>query len=61
MRKVKSPRTLTMPSLSNTVEKILKYTTAAANALQDVPAATQMPFVQRICGLTLMIVPMVQV
>ncbi|KAJ7726590.1 P-loop containing nucleoside triphosphate hydrolase protein, partial [Mycena olivaceomarginata] len=49
-----------MPSLSNTVEKILKYTTAAANALQDVPAATQMPFVQRICGLTLMIVPMVQ-
>ncbi|KAJ7839329.1 hypothetical protein B0H14DRAFT_2787348 [Mycena olivaceomarginata] len=60
MREIQSAPTLTMPSLSDTVEKILKYTTAAANALQDVPAATQIPFVQRICGLSLTIIPMVQ-
>jgi hypothetical protein len=49
------------PILPTTGNKILEYTAVAANALQDVAATTQIPFVDLICTLTLAIIPMVQV
>jgi hypothetical protein len=50
-----------MPPNSATNDKILDYTMVAANALSDVAVATQIPFLSRVCTLTLMIIPMVQV
>ncbi|KAJ7806530.1 hypothetical protein B0H14DRAFT_2610376 [Mycena olivaceomarginata] len=41
-------------------EKILEYTVQAANALQDVAAATEIPFLGRVCSLTSTVIPMVQ-
>ncbi|KAF8125898.1 hypothetical protein K438DRAFT_1790826 [Mycena galopus ATCC 62051] len=50
-----------MPPTSTVAEdRILEYTTAAANALQDVAKASGIPFVGSICSLTLGIVPMRQ-
>ncbi|KAF8131749.1 hypothetical protein K438DRAFT_1998841 [Mycena galopus ATCC 62051] len=49
------------PSSTATVDKILDYTVAAANALQHVTKVAGIPFVGTICALTLEIVPMVQV
>ncbi|KAF8147631.1 hypothetical protein K438DRAFT_460727 [Mycena galopus ATCC 62051] len=43
-----------------TINRVLEYTGVAANALQDVAKATDIPFVGRICALTLIIIPMVQ-
>jgi hypothetical protein len=43
------------------VGRILEYTAMAANALQDVAAATQIPFLGRVCTLSLAIIPMVRV
>lgn len=47
------------PSSATTVDKVLEYTSTVAKVLQDV--ASQIPFVSRVCGLTLTILPMVQV
>ena len=44
-----------------TVNKILAYTAVAANALEDIAAATHIPFLSRVCTLALTIIPMVQV
>ncbi|KAJ6457632.1 hypothetical protein C8R45DRAFT_563663 [Mycena sanguinolenta] len=46
------------PSSAAPVDKILEYTGTAAKALQDV--ASEIPFVNRVCGLTLTILPIVQ-
>ncbi|KAF7333355.1 NB-ARC domain-containing protein [Mycena venus] len=48
------------PNSSAAIDKILEYTAVAANALSDIAAATQIPFLGRVCTLTLMIIPMVQ-
>ncbi|KAF7356050.1 CTLH domain-containing protein [Mycena venus] len=42
------------------VDKILDYTEVAANALQEVATAAQIPFLGTVCTLTLAIIPMVQ-
>ena len=47
------------PSSATTTDKVLEYTSTVAKVLQDV--ASQIPFVNRVCGLTLTILPMVQV
>jgi hypothetical protein len=49
------------PNRSTTAGNILEYTIVAANALQDVAVAAQIPFMSRICTLALKIVPMAQV
>jgi hypothetical protein len=49
------------PNRSTTVGNILEYTIVAANALQDVAVATQIPLMSRVCTLALKIVPMAQV
>jgi hypothetical protein len=49
------------PRSFDTAEKILQYTAVAANALHDVAAATQIPFLDSFCTLSLTIIPMVQV
>ncbi|KAF7356055.1 NB-ARC domain-containing protein [Mycena venus] len=50
-----------MPSSSPaTADRILEYTTVVANALRDVAIASQIPFLARVCLLTLTIIPMVQ-
>jgi hypothetical protein len=46
---------------SNLVESILKYTWIAANALQDVAGATQIPFLVSVCSLSASLVPLIQV
>ncbi|KAJ6457683.1 hypothetical protein C8R45DRAFT_880271 [Mycena sanguinolenta] len=46
------------PSSAAPFDKILEYTGTAAKALQD--AASEIPFVSRVCGLTLTILPIVQ-
>jgi hypothetical protein len=43
------------------VDRILDYTSIAANALHNIATASQIPFLGRICTLTLKIIPMVQV
>ncbi|KAJ7767841.1 hypothetical protein B0H14DRAFT_3509727 [Mycena olivaceomarginata] len=48
------------PGSVATVDKILQYTTVAANALQDVAAATQIPFLNSVCTLSLSAIPIVQ-
>ncbi|KAJ7721977.1 hypothetical protein B0H14DRAFT_3520458 [Mycena olivaceomarginata] len=48
------------PRSRTTVDKILEYTKAAADALQDVANATQVPFLTRVCTLSLAIVSMMQ-
>ncbi|KAJ7796681.1 hypothetical protein B0H14DRAFT_3157858 [Mycena olivaceomarginata] len=45
---------------TNSPAKVLEYTVVAANALQDVAAGTQIPFLSRVCTLSLAIIPMVQ-
>jgi hypothetical protein len=50
-----------LPNLFNNLDKILQYTTVAANALHDVAAATQIPFLDSFCTLSLTIIPIVQV
>ncbi|KAJ7700593.1 hypothetical protein B0H14DRAFT_3173785 [Mycena olivaceomarginata] len=49
------------PRTFATVDKILEYTPAAGNVLQEVAGATQIPFLERICTFTSTIIPMVQV
>jgi hypothetical protein len=49
------------PSSSAALDKILEYTVVAANGLQQVAGLTQIPFLDRICTLALIILPMVQV
>ncbi|KAF7353372.1 NB-ARC domain-containing protein [Mycena sanguinolenta] len=50
-----------MPSKSpEMLNKILQYTSVAANTLHDVVAATQIPFLQSICALTVAVIPMVE-
>jgi hypothetical protein len=49
------------PQLSAAADRILDYTVVAANALQDVVTASQIPLLSKVCTLTLMIIPMVQV
>ncbi|KAF8180735.1 hypothetical protein K438DRAFT_1976550 [Mycena galopus ATCC 62051] len=46
------------PGPGISLNTILDYTVAVANTLQD--AASQVPFVGRVCALTLAIIPMVQ-
>ncbi|KAJ7711161.1 hypothetical protein B0H14DRAFT_2645890 [Mycena olivaceomarginata] len=48
------------PSSPAIVDRILEYTAVAANALQDVATASQIPFLSRVCTITLSIIPMVQ-
>ncbi|KAF8207408.1 hypothetical protein K438DRAFT_1962333 [Mycena galopus ATCC 62051] len=48
------------PSSASTADRIRNYTVVAAKALQDVAEATGIPFVARVCALTLEIVPLVQ-
>ena len=55
------PPSAMAPNPLTTGNKILEYTAMAANALHDVASATQIPFLSRICTLTLTIIPMVQV
>jgi hypothetical protein len=43
------------------VDKILEYTAAAANVLEDVATASEIPFLSRVCTITLAVIPMVQV
>jgi hypothetical protein len=50
-----------LPKSFNNIDKILQYTTIAANALHDVAAATQIPFLDGFCTLSLAIIPIVQV
>jgi hypothetical protein len=50
-----------LPKSFDIVDKILQYTVVAANALQDVAAATQIPFLNSVCTLSLTIIPIVQV
>jgi hypothetical protein len=45
----------------DSLDKILQYTAVAANALHDVAAATQIPFLESFCTLSLTIIPIVQV
>ncbi|KAJ7926037.1 hypothetical protein B0H13DRAFT_2565702 [Mycena leptocephala] len=47
-------------SPSSPPHKLLEYTAMAANALHDVATASQIPFLGRVCTLTLTIIPMVQ-
>jgi hypothetical protein len=49
------------PKSFDSLDKILQYTAVAANALQDVAAATQIPFLDSFCTLSLKIIPIVQV
>ncbi|KAF8175974.1 hypothetical protein K438DRAFT_1979481 [Mycena galopus ATCC 62051] len=50
-----------MPPISpSTINNIFEYTVVAANALRDISEATEIPFVSRVCTLTLTIIPMVQ-
>jgi hypothetical protein len=49
------------PRRPTTVDNILEYTATAANALRDIAAALQLPFVGRLCTLTLEIVSVVLV
>jgi hypothetical protein len=49
------------PSSPATVDRILEYTAVAANALHNVATASQIPFLGRVCTITLTIIPMVQV
>ncbi|KAF7344740.1 NB-ARC domain-containing protein [Mycena venus] len=50
-----------MPPISPaTVDRILEYTSVAANTLHNVATASQIPFLGRVCTLTLTIIPMVQ-
>ncbi|KAJ7792329.1 hypothetical protein B0H14DRAFT_2623957, partial [Mycena olivaceomarginata] len=49
-----------LSSTPDAVGKILQYTTVAANALQDVAAATHIPFLNNVCTLSLAIIPIVQ-
>lgn len=55
------PHSVMFPTAHDTPDKILQYTTVAADALQDVAAATQIPFLDSFCALSLKIVPIVQV
>ncbi|KAJ7603880.1 hypothetical protein DFH06DRAFT_1255947 [Mycena polygramma] len=48
------------PRSANTAEKILQYTTVAAGALQDIAAATQIPFLDTVCSLSGSIISLVQ-
>ncbi|KAJ7789839.1 hypothetical protein B0H14DRAFT_3161809 [Mycena olivaceomarginata] len=48
------------PRTFATVDKILEYTLAAGNVLQEVAGATKIPFLERICTFTSTIIPMVQ-
>jgi hypothetical protein len=43
------------------MEKTLQDTIVTANALQDVVATTQIPFVDSVCALSLAIITIVQV
>ncbi|KAF7345156.1 hypothetical protein MSAN_01891800 [Mycena sanguinolenta] len=43
-----------------TADRVLEYTTVAANALQDVATAARIPFISRVCTVTLGIIPMIQ-
>ncbi|KAF8207388.1 hypothetical protein K438DRAFT_1962313 [Mycena galopus ATCC 62051] len=53
--------TLGMPPISPKIlDKTLDYTVVVVNALRDVAAATQIPFVSNACTLTLRIIPMLQ-
>jgi hypothetical protein len=45
----------------DSLDKILQYTAVATNALHDVAAATQIPFLESFCTLSLTIIPVVQV
>jgi hypothetical protein len=63
-----SPRTpiraihLTMPTHSLDISNpVLQYTVVAANALQDLGKASQIPFVGTVCSLTLAVVSLIQV
>jgi hypothetical protein len=49
------------PHSRATGDRILDYTAVAANALRDVATAAQIPFLGRVCVITLTILPMVQV
>jgi hypothetical protein len=52
---------ITHPTTTTTSSNILEYTFVAANALRDVAAATQIPFVGTVCALASTIIPTVQV
>ncbi|KAJ7793486.1 hypothetical protein B0H13DRAFT_2393659 [Mycena leptocephala] len=49
-----------LPESFSNLNKILQYTTVAANALRDVAAATQIPFLESFCTLSLTVIPIVQ-
>jgi hypothetical protein len=50
-----------LPKSIDTVDKILQYTTVAADALNASAATTQIPFLDGVCTLVLTIIPIVQV
>jgi hypothetical protein len=49
------------PSSPATADRILDYAAVAANVLHDVATASGIPFLNRVCTVTLTIIPMVQV
>jgi hypothetical protein len=52
---------MTPHSVPDGLEKIFQYTSVAANALQDVAATTQIPFLDIVCTAVLRITPLVEV
>jgi hypothetical protein len=48
------------PKSLDTADRILQYTAVAANALHDVASATQIPFLDSLCTLSLTIIRIVQ-
>ncbi|KAF7344686.1 CTLH domain-containing protein [Mycena venus] len=48
------------PGSPATADRILDYAAVAANALHDVAITSQIPFLARVCTITLTIIPMVQ-
>lgn len=49
------------PKSSDNFDKILHYTTVAADALREVADTAQIPFLDSVCTLVLTIVPICQV
>ncbi|KAF7344728.1 NB-ARC domain-containing protein [Mycena venus] len=48
------------PGSAATADRLLDYAAVAANTLRDVATASQIPFLARVCTITLTIIPMVE-
>jgi hypothetical protein len=49
------------PHTTDILEKTLNYTAKIATTLQEVADATQIPFLDTVCSLSLTVIPIVQV